>query len=90
MKMILIVAPALLVFGFTMGNQVHNASAATECPVNSYEIAEGVCKANPTGCQYGDSIPMSECSSHKPVLKKKAPQKTVQKKVINRRVQCQQ
>lgn len=28
------------------------------CPAGSYEIDQGVCKKEPTGCPYGDSIPL--------------------------------
>lgn len=46
------------------------ASAATSCPPGSYEIGapgEGICKKEPTGCPYGDSIPLGpECDKHAP------------------------
>ena len=48
---------------------------ATEerCPVGSYEIGskddvQPICKLEPTGCPYGDSIPMEDCDKHAPVL----------------------
>lgn len=44
------------------------------CPEGSYEIGrkedngDPICKLNPTGCPYGDSIPLGpECDKHKPV-----------------------
>lgn len=44
-----------------------------KCPAGSYEIdrtedGKPICKAEPTGCPYGDSIPLgAECDKHKPV-----------------------
>lgn len=32
-----------------------------ECPVGTYPIGDGVCKSEPTGCPYGDSVPMEKC-----------------------------
>ena len=44
------------------------------CPEGSYEIGrkedngDPICKLEPTGCPYGDSIPLGpECDKHKPV-----------------------
>ncbi len=44
------------------------------CPVGSDEIGidengDPICKAHPTGCPYGDSIPLGpECDKHNPVV----------------------
>lgn len=35
-----------------------------ECPAGQYPIGDGTCKAEPTGCPYGDSIPMDECEKY--------------------------
>lgn len=34
---------------------------ATQCPPGSYSIDEHVCKKEPTGCPYGDSLPLEKC-----------------------------
>lgn len=34
------------------------ANAAAECPAGSYSLGDGACKLEPTGCPYGDSIPI--------------------------------
>lgn len=34
------------------------ANAAAQCPAGSYSIGDGRCKLEPTGCPYGDSIPI--------------------------------
>ncbi len=44
----------------------------TECPAGSYEIGRSdkdmpICKKEPTGCPYGDSIPLGpDCDKHAP------------------------
>jgi hypothetical protein len=46
----------------------------TKCQEGSYSIGtekngDEICKLNPTGCPYGDSIPLGpECDKHKPVV----------------------
>lgn len=55
---------------------VVGAEAATdepgpeECPAGSYPISgkneELICKLEPTGCPYGDSIPLEFCDKFKP------------------------
>lgn len=50
------------------------------CPEGSYlidydENGQPICKAEPTGCPYGDSIPMSECDKHAPQAQKSAVKK---------------
>lgn len=53
---------------------------ADKCPEGSYSIGIGkngevLCKLEPTGCPYGDSIPLGpECDKHKPVEENPAPQ----------------
>ncbi len=43
-----------------------------QCPAGSYEIdrkddGQPICKLEPTGCPYGDSIPLGpECDKHAP------------------------
>lgn len=45
---------------------------ADKCPEGSYNIGitkngEAICKLEPTGCPYGDSIPLgAECDKHAP------------------------
>ena len=34
------------------------AAAAAQCPAGSYSLGDGACKLEPTGCPYGDSIPI--------------------------------
>lgn len=48
-----------------------NAQTIEQCPAGSYEIdrddnGKPICKAEPTGCPYGDSIPMSQCDKYAP------------------------
>ena len=44
---------------------VVTASAATlECPAGTYD-AGGFCKNEPTGCPYGDSVPLEKCEAPK-------------------------
>lgn len=43
------------------------------CPAGSYDIGiskdgSPICKLEPTGCPYGDSIPMDMCDKFKPDL----------------------
>lgn len=51
-----------------------NAQQTTQtCPAGSYDIGiskdgSPICKLEPTGCPYGDSIPLGpDCDKHKPV-----------------------
>lgn len=51
--------------------QPANASQTSECPAGSYDIGiskdgQPICKLEPTGCPYGDSIPMDMCDKFKP------------------------
>jgi hypothetical protein len=45
---------------------VHADTNAGVCPTGSYSIGgtidNPVCKAQPTGCVYGDSIPLDQCT----------------------------
>jgi hypothetical protein len=59
----------IIVWGVIIFTKV-SAEPAT-CPSGSYEIdrektGEPICKLDPTGCPYGDSIPLGpECDKHK-------------------------
>lgn len=51
--------------------QPANASQPSQCPAGSYDIGiskdgQPICKLEPTGCPYGDSIPMDMCNKFKP------------------------
>ncbi len=51
----------LLFLGGFFNNKEAGASIVeTKCPAGQYEIDEGVCKSEPTGCPYGDSIPVDD------------------------------
>jgi hypothetical protein len=54
-----------------------------QCPPGSYPIGlekdQMICKLEPTGCPYGDSIPMEDCDKHKPQPK---PQVKAKKEVF--------
>lgn len=58
-----------LTVGFTSGKS-QPASAANDdgCPAGSYNIGskepggEPICKLEPTGCPWGDSVPMEKCA----------------------------
>ncbi len=56
---------------------------ADKCPNGSYpigyddETGAAICKKEPTGCPYGDSIPMDMCDKFKPQPKKSAPSKPI-------------
>lgn len=43
-----------------------NHTSATTCPKGSYDIGDNVCKSEPTGCPYGDSLPMDKCITPNP------------------------
>lgn len=42
------------------GNYYNGTGKLVKCAAGSYD-AGGFCKANPTGCAYGDSIPFELC-----------------------------
>ena len=33
------------------------------CETGTYLIGDGICKAEPTGCPYGDSLPLEKCEA---------------------------
>lgn len=62
-----------LVFGLAIGAAIKLALAAPaseqyppgysyNCPPGSYPIGDGACKNQPTGCPWGDSVPMDKCA----------------------------
>lgn len=75
MKKILIFLSALtaaLLFVAIMTARVGSTEPQlATCPAGSYDIGiskdgSPICKLEPTGCQYGDSIPMDMCDKFKP------------------------
>lgn len=69
MKKVLIgfVLVGVLASGVFVGaNTLGQSKAQTVCPPGSYAIDEGICKKEPTGCPYGDSIPLDspKCVPH--------------------------
>lgn len=64
----------LMFAGFWIYTHTGNAARASElpCPAGSYSIGidengQHICKQEPTGCPYGDSIPMDMCDKFVPV-----------------------
>lgn len=65
---------AILILAVLIGFATHVASAQTAsvCPEGSYQIdvtkdGQPLCKLQPTGCPYGDSIPLGpDCDKHAP------------------------
>lgn len=61
MKTLLFIIATLLLFG-----TVHaEPESVKKCPAGSYDIGisktnEPLCKLEPTGCPYGDSIPLND------------------------------
>lgn len=56
-----------LTIGFTSGkSEPANAAVGDRCPAGSYEIGDRdgqpICKLEPTGCPWGDSVPMEKCA----------------------------
>jgi hypothetical protein len=75
----LIACLAIIVVGYSGGYFLGIVTAATpyECPAGSYAIGDGVCKNEPTGCPYGDSIPLDspKCAPPpEPALKETMPE----------------
>ena len=74
-KKILIIIGLIVVILFIMGRLTTNAQEVQTCPDGSYDIGaskddELICKLEPTGCPYGDSIPLGpECDKHAPQVK---------------------
>lgn len=75
-KKLLIITAVNIVLLFTI-MLFYKAEAMVEevpatCPAGSYEIGrkepdgEPICKLEPTGCPYGDSIPMDMCDKFAP------------------------
>ncbi len=65
----LIAIVVVIIAGMFIINALANAAPAQQyppgysytCPAGSYPIGDGVCKAEPTGCPFGDSVPMDKC-----------------------------
>ena len=57
-----------LTVGFTSGkSEPASAANGDRCPAGSYEIGskeddQPICKLEPTGCPWGDSVPMDKCA----------------------------
>lgn len=47
-------------------NRSGKAEEPSVCPAGSYDMGDGYCKLEPTGCPYGDSIPMEDCDKFAP------------------------
>jgi hypothetical protein len=67
MKKLFWIIVILLAFWFVMNRVNANAQAdpiVNRCPAGSYEVGskteEPLCKLEPTGCPYGDSIPLGD------------------------------
>lgn len=79
-KLFLVVLTSLWLISAIMLNHAperlagHASAAEDSCPAGTYELGpdkitgEPVCKADPTGCPYGDSIPIDECSKFAPAI----------------------
>jgi len=69
----IIIVFCLLILGLFLG-LIMSADAQPEiksCPAGSYNIGtkdgiNPICKLEPTGCPYGDSIPLDMCDKFKP------------------------
>lgn len=69
----IIIVICLLFLGLLFG-MFFSANAQQQpksCPAGSYDIGitkdgDPICKLEPTGCPYGDSIPMDMCDKFKP------------------------
>ncbi len=72
MKVIYIIGAVVisLVFMYSLSDAAAEHQEVSKCPEGSYEIGnklgEPICKAEPTGCVYGDSIPLEDCDKFKP------------------------
>lgn len=73
MKKLILIAILILALGFTIKAGANEPISEPEkCPAGSYEIGyidedrkEPICKLEPTGCPYGDSIPLGpQCDKH--------------------------
>lgn len=82
LKRIIIIAAAILLALWVYNNlglaEAQDAPAKT-CPAGSYDIGiskdgDPICKLEPTGCPYGDSIPLGpECDKHAESQKEGSP-----------------
>jgi hypothetical protein len=70
--LLIILCTPILFVGGVFADQHEIIEQVKTCPEGYYEIAkeddgDPVCKAEPTGCPYGDSIPLGpDCDKHKP------------------------
>lgn len=64
-----LIAIFVVVFAVTTGVVATRISANTQpsydysCPTGQEPIGAGACRITPTGCPYGDSIPMGKCEA---------------------------
>lgn len=65
-KYVYFIASGIVLLGYFVGNAYAN-NQQTVCPDGSYAIDQGVCKQEPTGCPYGDSIPLDSPKCVPPV-----------------------
>ena len=63
-KNVYFIASGILVAAFFVGTAIAQ-NQQLQCPAGSYD-AGGFCKQEPTGCPYGDSVPMEKCEPHTP------------------------
>lgn len=70
---VLVCAYVLLVHSHVKYVPTAEAAVQQTCPAGSYEIGrkepggDPICKLEPTGCPYGDSIPLGpDCDKHAP------------------------
>lgn len=74
MKWVIILALGLFAYIFLIAGSVDSQTAPEQkkCPEGSYNIGiekregEIICKLEPTGCPYGDSVPMDMCDKVAP------------------------
>ncbi len=65
------IAMVLLTIGVPIVLSVSALPNQNACPAGSYDIGiskdgSPICKLEPTGCPYGDSIPMDMCAKFEP------------------------
>lgn len=74
------------------GAVLKTAQAEYSCPQGSYPIGDGICKQEPTGCPYGDSIPLDspkcapQTTEEKQAVKKKTNKTTTPPATVNKGV----
>lgn len=75
MRRVLLLLLILIALFWLFGRVNAQAPRQQQCPVGSYPIGmekeQLLCKIEPTGCPYGDSIPMDSCDKHAPKPKPK-------------------